>query len=90
LYLLNRTIYLNIALAVFNIIPIPPLDGSKVLFSLMPNKQYNVLMRYERVGMIALVVIMFTGIFDSTIRAMTTGVFNRFIAISSWLYSIVN
>jgi Zn-dependent protease len=87
LYLISRTIYLSIALAVFNILPIPPLDGSKVLFSLLPNRQYMLLMRYERFGMVALIIIMFTGVFDSTIRALTSGIFDRFMLISSWLNS---
>ena len=48
------TAYLSFALAIFNIIPIPPLDGSKILFSLMSNESYMKLMKYERYGMIIL------------------------------------
>ena len=47
---------ISAGLAVFNIIPIPPLDGSKVLFALLPDRAYMTLMRYERYGMIILVV----------------------------------
>ena len=55
--IISRMVVLNITLAVFNMLPLPPLDGSKVLFSLLPEKAYYNLMRYERYGMIALLVI---------------------------------
>ena len=55
--LIFNTIYISIALAVFNMLPLPPLDGSKVLFSLLPEKAYNKLMQYERFGMIALLAV---------------------------------
>ena len=56
--IINFTVFLNIALAVFNMLPIPPLDGSKVLFSLLPEKQYYTVLKYERYGMIFLLVFM--------------------------------
>lgn len=46
------TAYISLALAIFNIIPVSPLDGSKVLFALLPDAAYAKLMRYERYGMI--------------------------------------
>jgi len=58
-----RMALLSIALAIFNILPIPPLDGSKVLFSLLPQKAYYKIMQYERFGMIALILLMFAGRF---------------------------
>ena len=53
------TAYLSTALAIFNIIPIPPLDGSKVLYSFVSDRTYTKLMYYERYGMIILVVAVF-------------------------------
>lgn len=55
--MLYITAYLSIALAIFNIIPIPPLDGSKVLFSCISDRSYTKLMYYERYGMIILLVL---------------------------------
>lgn len=48
---------LNIGLAVFNLIPVPPLDGSKILFSFLPRTAYGYLMRYEQYGMLLLIVL---------------------------------
>ena len=57
LEMLYITAYLSVALAIFNIIPIPPLDGSKVLFSCISDRSYTKLMYYERYGMIILLVL---------------------------------
>lgn len=57
LEMLYITAYLSIALAIFNIIPIPPLDGSKVLFSCISDRSYTKLMYYERYGMIILLAL---------------------------------
>jgi Zn-dependent protease len=76
LSMVETTAYLSIGLAVFNIIPIPPLDGSKVLFSVLSDNNYYKLMRYERYGMLALLVLVSTGVLgkplDSAISAAFT------------------
>ena len=53
-YFLLRTAILSIGLGLFNLVPIPPLDGSKILFSFLPERAYYTLMRYERFGMLLL------------------------------------
>lgn len=66
------TALLSIGLGVFNLIPIPPLDGSKVLAVLLPDRAYSWLMRYERFGMLLLLAVISVGIgsnaLDSAIR----------------------
>jgi Zn-dependent protease len=56
-------IIVNLALAIFNLVPIPPLDGSKILFSLFPNFISSKIFRYEQYSLILLLVfiIFFSG-----------------------------
>jgi Zn-dependent protease len=52
---------LNLGLAVFNLIPVPPLDGSKILGAFLPDRLYWTLMRYERYGMFILLILLMFG-----------------------------
>lgn len=52
-------VLINIILAIFNLIPIPPLDGSKILFSLLPYKYLNVRVFLERYSFILILVLVF-------------------------------
>ena len=52
---------LSIGLGIFNLIPIPPLDGSKVLFSVLPQIAYYTILRYERYIMIVVLLLAFSG-----------------------------
>ena len=65
LEMLYITAYLSIALAIFNIIPIPPLDGSRILLVVLPRQMYFGLMRYERYIMIALLAAVWFGAFST-------------------------
>lgn len=76
LELLVRTAILSVGLGIFNLIPIPPLDGSKVLFALMPDRQYALLMRYERYGMFLLMALVMLGAGGSFLSKATFWVFD--------------
>ena len=67
---------LSIGLGVFNLIPIPPLDGSKVLGALLPDRAYFTLMRYERYGMILLLVLSFVGVGGSAMSRLIFGIYS--------------
>ncbi|MDR2531132.1 MAG: site-2 protease family protein [Oscillospiraceae bacterium] len=57
--LIENTMRLSVGLGLFNMIPIPPLDGSKVLFALLPERIYLKILRYERYGYIILIIGLF-------------------------------
>ena len=90
LYMVARTASLSISLAIFNLLPIPPLDGSKILFSLLPEDSYYKLMKYERYGMILLIIFVWSDIFSTTIGRAIFTVRDWFLYISSFAYSLVN
>ena len=53
---------INISLAVFNLLPIPPLDGSRIANLILPSKYYFTIMKYERYIMIGMFVLLWTGV----------------------------
>ncbi len=61
---------INIILGAFNLIPIPPLDGSKLLMGFLPKRAQVPIMRLEPYGIPILIVLLFTGLLDPVIRLM--------------------
>jgi len=59
--LFSKIVLINIALAVFNLVPLPPLDGSKVLFALLPKSAARFKFALERSGMFLLLLFIFFG-----------------------------
>ena len=49
-------VLINLALGIFNLVPIPPLDGSKILFSLLPERASHFIYNYERYSLIILLI----------------------------------
>lgn len=69
---------LNVGLGLFNLIPITPLDGSKVLFAFLPDRMYYTILRYERYVMLAVIALTFLNVFDRPLSYCINGVLNFF------------
>lgn len=78
---------MNLYLAIFNLIPVPPLDGSRILFIFLPAEKYFQVMKYERYIALILVVLLYVGVLDGPLSFITTGITNAMLFI---LNSIVN
>ena len=72
---------LSIGLGLFNLVPIPPLDGSKVLFAVLPDRAYDQLMRYERYGMLVLFALVFFDVGSSALSNAIRWVFDLFCRV---------
>ncbi len=55
-FITSAIVLMNLALAIFNLVPIPPLDGSKILFSFLPEKAFSFIITYERYSLILLLI----------------------------------
>lgn len=80
------TAFLSVGLGTFNLLPIPPLDGSKVLFSFLPDRMYLKLMYYERYGMILLLAMAFLGAGNGFLSMLMNMVFRGLAALIGFSY----
>lgn len=66
---------LNISLGIFNMIPVPPLDGSRVLYVFLPIKYYFGIMKYERYISLALMALLYIGVLDRPLSFLVNQIF---------------
>lgn len=79
-------VLLNVGLGVFNLIPFPPLDGSKVVEGLFPDRLYFTVMRYERWGMLVLLAVLWFGWLDGPLNAARSWMLDLLEKGASWPY----
>lgn len=67
---------INLYLAVFNLIPIPPFDGSRIMLAFLPTKLYFSIMKYERFIMVAIMLLLWSGILSIPLQIISNWIFN--------------
>ena len=76
---------INIALAIFNLMPFPPFDGSRIYSVFLPQRVYFGVMRYERYLFLAIMVLLLLGVFDAPLQAINQLVFTGLDFLTRWL-----
>ena len=87
--LLSLVVWLNIGMALFNLIPLMPLDGSRLLSVLLPSRWFNILSRYELYGLILIILLLVLERF--TQMGILTGLLYEPInSVWEWLTSLTS
>lgn len=79
-------VIINVKLAVFNLISVPPLDGSRILTAVLPNRIYYKIMQYERYIYIAFMLLLFTNVLDAPINYLSNGIINFFNTVCRLIF----
>lgn len=79
--MIQITASISVGLAVFNLLPVPPLDGSKILFSLISDENYDKFMRYEKYGSIIMFALVAAGFLDKPLNTLIRNVFNFLLPV---------
>jgi len=88
-YFFDFAATVNVSLAVFSLLPIPPLDGSKVIGFLIPSKTYFKILQYERYIMIALLLLLFTGVLNTPIALISDLLMKVISFLPSLIYNLI-
>lgn len=89
LSMLQLTVYMSLGLGLFNLIPLPPLDGSKVLFSVLSDEGYYKLMHYEKYGMILMLLLVSTGVIGKPLSRAIDFIYAGLLPIAQFALNTV-
>ncbi|MBO5266105.1 MAG: site-2 protease family protein [Ruminiclostridium sp.] len=81
----QMVININLNLGVFNLLPIPPFDGSRIFFAFLPTKYYFAIMRYERFIMMAVLLLLYTGILSIPFSIVSNLIYTGLDFITSFI-----
>ena len=84
--ILADVVTINLGFGVFNLIPIPPLDGSRVLYAIAPDGVRNVMAQMERWGI--LVVMLLVVLAPGVISAIMGGAINGILEVFYWIVGV--
>jgi len=87
--LAQALIVVNLVLATLNLIPIPPLDGSKILMRFLPPKYDHYFLMLERYGFLILLLLLATGVFSSLIWGPVELLYSLFLLIPRLLFGVI-
>lgn len=82
--------FVNISFAIFNLIPFPPLDGSKILGAFLSNENYMKLLQYERFGFPILILLSVSGILSRILTIFISPVYSAWISATNAFITLLS
>lgn len=78
-------VVMNLSLAAFNLIPVPPFDGSRIALLFLPPRLYFKAMRYERYIMLAVLALVFLGVLNWPLSLVVNFLWNRLVDLTGFV-----
>ncbi len=85
LNILLAMVYINIGLAVFNLLPIPPMDGSRIFNLFMSDEAYFKIMKYERYILIGTLIAVYSGLLDKPLSWLRGIAMDAMLFLTDWI-----